>query len=85
MPRLGVGRAEGMAEAACLGLGRAGGMEKAGRLGVGRAGGMPDAVCLGVIVGGGRMDGGGVSDGPRGGEREAWQGAGSADFAGLSD
>ena len=28
---------------------------------------------------------GGVSDGPRGGEREAWQGAGSADFAGLSD
>ena len=82
--RLGVGRAGGMENVVLFGVRRAGGMADVARLGVGRGEGMPDGVCLGVIEGGGRMDGG-VSDGPRGGEGEAWQGAGSADFAGLSD
>ena len=67
-----------------FGVRRGGGMPNGMCLGVIEGGGMPDGVCLGVIEGGGRMDGG-VSDGPRGGEGEAWQGAGSADFAGLSD
>ena len=73
-----------MAEAVLFGVRRTGGMAEAACLRAARTGRMPDAVCLGVIEGGGRMDGG-VSDGPRGGEWEVWQGAGSADFAGLSD
>ena len=52
-PRLGVGRGEGMAEAACLRVRWGGGMEKAGRLGVGRGGGMEKAGRLGVERGGG--------------------------------
>ena len=77
-------RGGGMVEAGRLGVRRTGGMENVGRLGVGRAGGMENVARLGVGRGEGMPDGG-VSDGPRGGEREAWQGAGSADFAGLSD
>ena len=56
MPRLGVRRARGMAEAACLGVGRDGGMAEAARLGVGRAGGMENVGRLGAERGGGMVE-----------------------------
>ena len=59
-------------------------MENVGRLGVERGEGMPDGMCLRVRQAGGMVDGGRFGW-AEGGEREAWQGAGSADFAGLSD
>ena len=48
--RLGVRRAGGMAEAACLGVGRAGGMAEAACLRAEWGGGMEKAGRLGVIL-----------------------------------